>query len=189
VQRTNDGLRGAMQAVKYMIDRYPSADISAETAAAYATDLSELDPTVLLAAVERAVRTCRFFPTIADIFAGVREVAQRASPTAEQEWCWVLEWISDSGNGRDSGHDLAERAVHLMGGWDWLGMGKVDDRPWRRKEFLTLYKQMERGDLLEEIAGPCERRAVGDGCGPLAIADSVKRVLAALPAPEAERCE
>lgn len=147
------------QVLAYIGAHYPGVEFPADSARVYALQLGGLDLDLLGAAVDRCVRRERFFPSVAAILEAVTEVRGESSGqrSGASEWEWVLRWIGASGKGREQeGHELAEAAVQLIGGWSHLGQGQIEHRAHRRREFLEVYAELESG--ARRLPGRIERR-------------------------------
>lgn len=76
------------EALLSMRAAFPQREVPVSTLALYSRQLVDLDPAAVVDAIERLIRTSRFFPTIAEI----REAAVAGGPTeglAELAWAEV----------------------------------------------------------------------------------------------------
>ena len=145
----------------YLMDRFPNANIPKQTSVAYCSELEEIPPELLWAAVKRVARESEFFPSLALIFQTVADLhaVERRIPSAVEEWEWVTRWIGNEGRGRDAeGHEFAEATVRTMGGWVHLGRGLTQNRDFRRREFIEIYCALLEQAKREWVASPDERR-------------------------------
>jgi len=123
---------------------YPSFELRKETTALYAEMLEDLPGEVLFIAGKQHIAQSTFFPRVAELRStafGLLEMSTGA-PKPIEAWAWVCEWIHCSGRGRDGGHELVERAVRAIGGWESLGQRNVDDRHWTQRQFMEAYEDM-----------------------------------------------
>lgn len=117
----------------------------------YEKALGDIPTKQLGAALERTLKTCRFFPTPADIRAQLDQVNEQGQELeAEHAWQHALGWI-----GRYYHPDLGPRrgapelppkithAIRAAGGMHMLFGCAEADLVWRKKDFLADYTRNE----------------------------------------------
>ena len=108
----------ALALVQELMACYPQATISPANVQAYARHLGDLPHELLAAAVQRAVATSRFFPSIAELRSAAAALVDDA-PQADEAWAIVMREVSRIGRtGKpDLQHDRIRNAVQAIGGW------------------------------------------------------------------------
>ena len=128
---------------------------SAMTAKAYEVGLSDLSDGELEAATGRAMRQCKFFPTVAEL----RQLAGEMPPGDRA----VIAWEAVLRAGRLHGYyhsvDFDDRAINAtirqMGGWEALSEQlERQDVTWVRKEFERVYQVYCRRGVTAAEGGP-----------------------------------
>lgn len=79
---------------------FPRQEMRPETLALYARHLADLPPAAVCAAIDRAIATCVFPPTIAEIKAAVGELALGDDALPETVWAEVQREIRRVGHNR-----------------------------------------------------------------------------------------
>ena len=139
---------------------------------------ADLEPPVLLAAFSRTLKSCKFFPKVADILEHVERAADNsAGEGAGLKWQQVrdairLHYHPDLGGWR--GPKLSERtrrAINAAGGLAYLSECVGDDLVFARKRFVESYlrwdelKQNEYllpdGEIKKLLAEAAENLSVG----------------------------
>jgi hypothetical protein len=131
----------------------------------YADLLSDLNAEMLTTACRRAVRVCRFFPTVADIRAQIDDAAAKCLELeAETQWQELLAWTQrnvypDTGisEGAPKLTPEVEHAARAAGGVRFLEHCTVDQLVWCRKTFIAAYKNVCETEQVEQLLG--ERQA------------------------------
>jgi hypothetical protein len=128
-------------------------DFPAIRLAAYIDALRGCDQATVLAGIERCGRSCKFFPTVAEILA-----ATGATPEAEAAEAWT-EALRIAGLGRDADRSgqasLAIReAVRLVGGWEAIGKTPTDRLHFVERRFIAAYTTSSA--RIDSIAIACE---------------------------------
>lgn len=130
-----------------------------EVVAAYAGMLSDLTAEQLDAACRLAGRSCKFFPTPADIMEHVQK-ADKAGAELEAETAWhqALEYarrwyVPDFGLDRRAPElpPATEQAIRAAGGFRLLESCSESDLVWARKRFLESFGrigELERSGLM-----------------------------------------
>jgi len=117
-----------------------------------------MEPEVLRSLFARAMRTCTFFPTIAEILAPL-EASEEAN--FEDEWQALLDycerWVNrDVPNMRGKPalpHDI-DHAARAAGGVYYLESCSTDDLVWAKKRFIEdLARQRKTGDIAGFLPG------------------------------------
>jgi hypothetical protein len=115
--------------------------------ALWVSALADLAPEVLDTACRKAMKSCRFFPTPAEI----RGSVQTANDTVqdletEQAWHTALDYVErwfhpDLGISRRAPRLplKIEHAIRGAGGWHWLWGCPEDQLPWAKKSFIAAY--------------------------------------------------
>jgi hypothetical protein len=117
-----------------------------------------MNPQVLLRLFQRAMRACKFWPTVAEILAPL-ETAQEGN--YEEKWQAILEycekWVNrDVSNMRGKPQLPADidHAARAAGGLYYLESCSVDDLVWAKKRFIEdLERQRKTGDIAGFLPG------------------------------------
>jgi hypothetical protein len=133
----------------------------------WAAALADLEPQVLEAACQKAMRTCKFFPMPAEI----RALVDRAHATglaleAAEAWdrllAWVEEWFyADQGilPGAPALDSTIEHAARAAGGLKWIATCSTDKLQWARKAFIEDFTRVrELGEDRNLLTRGEERR-------------------------------
>jgi len=99
--------------------------------------------TVVKEALNKAAVMCRFFPKPVEI---IELIEGSDTEQAEEAWATLLDAIEQCGayvsvvfaDGRIA------RCIELMGGWEAVNRWKIDELPFRRKDFLAIYKSLPK---------------------------------------------
>ncbi len=149
-----------------LVAAFPGFELKADTIKVYAEMLEDLPADLLLAAAKQHMAESRFFPSISELRSKCRDLSELQSgvETVTEAWLWVCKWIDRSGEGRDPGHELAERAVRAVGGWQQLGQGNTEDRHWVQKRFAEAYGDLlDRERRMDALLPGTSRLLLGDG--------------------------
>jgi hypothetical protein len=139
----------------------------------YAEILNELSAEQLDWACREASRSCKWFPTPADILAHVKkDDTTRLSLEASAAWVKVLNYVGTVGaNLYDGAGKLTERelkAAKIVGGLGYLEACPADELQWRRKDFIHAYENQAQ---VED-----SRRPLTDGEAKNFLAEAKKRL-------------
>jgi len=105
---------------KYMA-AYPNATMPDVTCAIYGRALLPLELEEINAAMLKLLRTCKFFPTVAEIFEAAESIREQAKgevvPTAAEAWGEVMQLVRRKGlyQSWDYSHPAVGRTVKLFG--------------------------------------------------------------------------
>lgn len=124
---------------------YPSAKITEETIQVYAIALSELNEAELQAGVLRCMRTCKFFPSIAEIMEASQDMIKFVTGTKEKSndeaWGEVQRQMQEAFVYKEPKFSTPEIefAAKAMG---WIGLCETpsDQMGTARAQFLRLYE-------------------------------------------------
>ena len=137
----------AIDALAPLICAYPAARITEETIQVYAVALSELHETEIAAGVLRCIRTCKFFPSIAEIMDASQSVVKAANGTTckspDEAWKEVVQQMKDAFVYRKpvfSTPEIEQAALSM--GWNSLCETPVDQAGVARAQFLRLYESV-----------------------------------------------
>ncbi len=133
--------------------------ITADTIRAYGLVLEDLPIEAIERAVFQAMRSCRFFPSPAEL----REMAGEITPEQRALRAWdVLLWTNNlhQASGVDFCDDLVLNAtVRNLGGWVHFGRLKPAERnKWYRKDFMQTYQAMMKYRLDPRQTAALENR-------------------------------
>lgn len=132
--------------------------LSAERLALYLETLTPmLSPDSLCAAIRNACVQCRFFPTPSEIISAAGRSDDQLAAEA-----WRLA-VDIAGRGRFADRNAAvtpeiARAVHLIGGWDALGLTELDKLHFLERRFLEVYKPIMPADDFVRVPTAIEPR-------------------------------
>ena len=125
---------------------YPRQEIGEDTLAIYALDLADLEFEQAKAAVEHCRRTCRFFPTIAEIREAAAEAALGGAPAPMEAWSELESKLST----KEPLHPLVAEAKRQVGdGWWW----RTQPVERLRREFLEAYRALRSARVRAEAVG------------------------------------
>lgn len=131
----------------------------------YKIGLEDLPLGIIRTGVSRAIRECRFMPTVADL----RELAGDVSPESRAQLAWgVLEktirLVGYYGS-VDFDDKCINATVHHLGGWEKVcSTGDLpedqqeraqNDWAWLRREFEKAYARFYRSGISADSARPC----------------------------------
>lgn len=128
-----------------LICAYPAARITEETIQVYAVALSELGEAELQAGVLKCMRTCKFFPSIAEIMEQAQVMVETVNGTIvrspDEAWNEVRQQMHEAFVYRKPVFSTPEieRAALAMG-WTSLCETATDDIGTARAQFLRLYE-------------------------------------------------
>jgi hypothetical protein len=126
---------------------YPSARITGENIVTYAIALSELGEAELVAGVMKCMRTCKFFPSIAEIIEAAQGVVEVAAGTnnksPDEAWNEVQRQMQEAFVYKKpvfSTKEIEEAAMAM--GWTGLCETPTDQIGTARAQFLRLYESV-----------------------------------------------
>lgn len=140
--------------------------------------LGGIEPATLLRLFERAMRTCKFFPKIAEILEPLKKTEEGCAPLeAQRKWERVLAYavrlspdFPDRNPPRISNRTMT--AIRAAGGLDYLRDCEQESLQWARKRFIetyTAWNALERnqfllpdGELKNLIAGAAQKLLSGE---------------------------
>ena len=119
--------------------------LSADGVKAYAHMLSDIPIPALQVAIEECVKSCRFFPSVAEI----RERATPADLSAADAWEKVIQQIRLLGFYGSPKFDdpVIDRVVFSM---DWQAICSSENPGVDRAQFMKMYDQMLKGKKHDE---------------------------------------
>ena len=134
----------------------------------YAEALCDLTAEQIDAACKSALKTCRFWPTVADIRAQLDQAGARGFELeAEGEWQKLLTWISenffpDTGIRRGAPRlaPAIEHAAKAAGGFPFIERCSQEQLVWCRKNFLSAYKNVHETGQVENLLGDGEAKEI-----------------------------
>ncbi len=114
-----------IRAVGKLRARFPKAkEFSEENAAAYCTELVDLDYEQLILVVSHLARTVEWFPSISEVRQTYAELAVQF-PDPDELWIETLHWASKTGYGRNPivmrTPPHIQDVIGFLGGWSVLG--------------------------------------------------------------------
>lgn len=155
----------AAQILQPLMLAYPSAKITPQSIAIYAIALSEITEAELTAGVLRCMRTCKFFPSIAEIMEAAQTVVEVAKGTREKSpdeaWNEVQRQMEEAFVYKKPVFSTTEiEKAALSMGWIGLCNTPTDQIGTARAQFLKLYasvlgrsKDTRINDRVIEIMG------------------------------------
>jgi hypothetical protein len=143
--------------VAVLRDAYPRQEFPDRSVRLYVRMLSDLDPTSLVAAVERLINRQAFLPAISEIRMEVAE-AECGLPTPAEAWSLVTSL--DNEYARDSLPNVVRLSLDAMGGrWSIVRSEKPETV---RAQFMRDYEQRRARQLLVH-SGAATRAAIVEG--------------------------
>lgn len=124
---------------------FPNAKIGTENIIMYAKALSDVNEVELAAGVMKSMRTCKFFPSIAEIMEASQGMVEAATGTAvkgpDEAWNEVLQQMKESFVYKEPVFSTAEIKTAAMS-MGWVGMceTETDNIGTVRAQFLRLYE-------------------------------------------------
>lgn len=134
-------------------------DLIPEDATIYAEALSDLSAEQVDAACRKAIQTCKFFPTIAEIRDQLDKAAEKAFELeAQDQWEKALAWVEqnffpDRGV-REGAPWLPAATMHAVGaagGIRWIATCPQKELVWCRNHFLAAYKNVHETGQVEHL--------------------------------------
>jgi hypothetical protein len=150
---------------------FPNAKIGSETIVIYAKALSELSKAELSAGVLKTMRTCKFFPSIAEIMEAAQEIVEVATGTdiksPDQAWNEVQRQMHDAfiyHKPKFSAPEIGQAAEAM--GWSSLCNTPADQMGTARAQFLKLYdsvcKRKKRNRINQKVLNQMGSAAVNE---------------------------
>ena len=133
----------AVRLVAVMTATWPQAKVSAETVAAYATFIADLDYEAAHAAVEKLASTSAKFPAVSDIKQTAAEI-RLGLPSPFIAWEQFVNRDKDQ-------HPLVRRVAKSLGGWSAYSMSDVPSI--FRAQFLKMYAEARGEAVAGEATG------------------------------------
>lgn len=148
---------------------FPRDKCPPETFAIYLRELGDLPVDVLQAAARDLIRTCRFFPSIAEIRAAAAEFLL-GLPTETEALAQVearLRWTRDREGEAPAVHPLVRQAAEHVGGFSTF---RATDAPSViRGQFLNIYRDL-RSRGIRDVQGTRQPPQLPDGWVAIAAA-------------------
>lgn len=127
------------------------------TYAAYEAGLCDVDDAAIKVAINRAIRECKFMPTVKEL----RDLALGASAESRPVLAWAaLQRVQfDPYQHMDFDDPLTNATIRSLGGWPAFVARFTDaeSEKWVRKEFIETYTRLAAvrvdGDLCRPLAG------------------------------------
>ena len=143
----NQDQQMAAEILRPLLAAYPNARLTADSIFVYAVALSELHPRQLQAGVLRCMRTCKFFPSIAEIMEAAQDVTEQANGTKvaapDEAWNEVQRQLQEAFIYKKPVFSTPEieRAALAMG---WIGLCETPTNQigTARAQFLRLYESV-----------------------------------------------
>jgi hypothetical protein len=166
-----------MWARLYQKTPFQTDEQSAEQVMAfYAVALNDLSLEQLDAACDRATKTCRFFPTPADIRSHIEKAKEEGFELeAAVEWEKLLAWIRENyfPDPLTVGHTTThirpgapwlpaatQHAARAAGGFAYIERCPQDELVWCRKTFLAAYKNVHETRQVEHLLSDGEAKHI-----------------------------
>lgn len=148
--------RAKIAAIVTLIGESYRQTITKQTIAAYELGLNDLTIEIIEQAARRAMRECKFMPTVFELrtLAGVLPPQQRAT----MAWASVKRAVHEVGEYKSIDFDdpVINAVIRVMGGWvNVVGIesGEKFD-VWARKQFEETYVKMADSPLGEDMTRP-----------------------------------
>lgn len=134
----------------------------------YEKALGDIPTEQLAAALERALKTCRFFPTPADIRAQIDQLDEQGRKLeAEHAWQHALGWIGryyhpdiEISRGAPELSPKITHAIRAAGGMRMLSNCEEANLVWRKKDFLADYMRNEELGRSEHLLTDGEAKRI-----------------------------
>ena len=161
---------------------FPQSKMTPAGLAIYARALNSLSTAEINAAMLKLLRTCRFFPTVAEIFEQAEVMRDFATdtglPTPDEAWAEAQKEVRRKGIYAD--WELScpeiERAVAYFGKMELCSL-KIDDVNTARAQFMRIYKSIVdrakdkkvNGEVMEALPNSQAKELIGMLAGKLAL--------------------
>lgn len=133
---------------------YPHAKLTDDTFDVYAEALQDVPTEILQPALIQAAQDSEFFPTLHRIREVITNILFDGTPTAEEAWEEVSQWIAGTKNRLD--HPLIVRVVNMLGGW-WQ-LSRSENISVERGQFLKMYANLREREREKLTRTPDYRR-------------------------------
>jgi hypothetical protein len=134
---------------------------------------SGIEPDTLLSLFQCAMRTCKFFPKIAEILEPLKVIEER---TLEEEWQALLDYCRLHVHPDIRFSDAPELPVEIdhaaraAGGVQFLRACSSEELGWRKKAFIEdLQRSRKTGDLAGLLTGGELRKLLKKAAAPVAL--------------------
>jgi hypothetical protein len=135
-------------------------EVSSEFIDIWCRALADIDPELLDRACERAVQTCRFFPTPADIRAAIEE-AQSNAHKIEAEAAWNRVFRAASLGGHFDDFDALTQRALGRSGWSYMvHCDSYEGAKWAEKQFVAAYVRLHETRQVEHLLGEGEAKKI-----------------------------
>ena len=139
--------------------------------------LGHFDLPTLQAALYKALETCKYPPTVADLRGALHDLVSQGLPSAGDAWskAWdAVGWRRFDDYSRCEGHvdALTLKAVNLMGGFEALD--NADNADVLRGQFTRTYNELKNRVIDEQLTSPMVLKVA------LALADGAECEVAML---------
>jgi hypothetical protein len=163
----------AVKLLTPLVLAYPAAKITNDTVKVYATALSELTELELKAGVMKCMRTCKFFPSIAEIMEAAQQMVEVATGTAckdgDEAWNEVQRQMQEAFVYKKPVFSTPEiEKAALSMGWIGLCETPTDNIATVRAQFLKMYeavcqrkKETRINTKVLQTMGPSVKTLVG----------------------------
>ena len=166
---------------------FPQSRIDDEGLALYVVLLKPLRPVEISAAMAKLAMTCKFFPSVAEIFEAAGNVKQTAAnseePSVDEAWREVLQQVHDAFVYRDPQFSTPEiKRAALNMGWTALCSLETGDINTARAQFRDIYTDILRRRknkaqneaVLQRMPADKVQELVGRTAGKLQVIDGGK---------------
>lgn len=127
---------------------FPQSKMTAESLVIYAKALSSLSVAEINAAMLKLMRTCKFFPTVAEIFEEARVMKEfaegRRLPTPDEAWAEAQKEVRTKhlhGGEWEFSCPEVKTAVERFGKFELCNL-KIDETNTARAQFMRIYKSI-----------------------------------------------
>lgn len=167
-------------------------EITPELVKVWCKLLADVDAEALNHACERAAKTCKFFPSPAEIRGQLdRANAAGFALEAEEKWQQLLEWVKSFYHpnigvkrGAPQLDPAIQFAARVAGGFHWLESCPESELQWAKKRFIESFSRVHETGEVEHLLTDGEARRILATLR-AGLPQSINRQLA--PAPEALR--
>lgn len=121
-------------------------DFSPERLKMWWAQLKEFDYAEVATSVALCMRTCKFFPRLADIF---EFLTPSRKEDAQSAWGELLISLRHSSDGEDP---VTQKVVRMLGGVRRLAMMNEDDLKFKEKKFIELYSELNKKTVVSSQA-------------------------------------
>lgn len=149
--------------------------ITSALTAIWIRELGGIDPAILEPVLRASLRSCKFFPTIAEVLEPINAAKKCDTQTSiEDSWqrllAYIREWdwyfgLDSTASARRHPPDLSVEVDHAMraaGGIEYIRCGSGEDRVWAKKRFVEDLSRTRQSDELAGLLTRQEFRAMLD---------------------------